>query len=283
MSRRWCIPLTTLALVIGSMLAAASAAAAPATVTSHGAAAAAPVTSHGAAAHPVRPGGRMIRPGGRARPSARGGRNTTVTSTNWSGYAATGGNGAFSSVSASWTEPTGACTSRHGHQYSSFWVGLDGYSSSSVEQTGTDVDCSGRTPAYYGWYEMYPAFPVNFSNTVRPGDRMSASVTFSGTSTFTLILTDSTRGWTQNIVKSQTGLARSSAEVIAEAPSSTSGVLPLADFGTVNFTSSIANGSAIGSFNPTEIIMVDNSGADKDTVSALSGGENFSATWLRSN
>jgi hypothetical protein len=39
--------------------------------------------------------------------------------------------------------------------------------------------------------------------------------------------------------------------------------------------------SAIGSFNPTEIIMVD-AGRQKDSVSALSGGTNFSATWLRS-
>src|SRR2546429_3908599 len=30
-------------------------------------------------------------------------------------------------------------------------------------------------------------------------------------------------------------------------------------------------------------IMIDGAGRDKDTVSSLSGGENFSATWLRSN
>ncbi len=29
--------------------------------------------------------------------------------------------------------------------------------------------------------------------------------------------------------------------------------------------------------------MVDNGGNAKDSVSSLSGGENFSATWLRSN
>ena len=268
MSRRWCIPVTTLALIFGSIFAA-------------GAASAAPVTSHPAAAHGIRPGGRMVRPAGRqAHPD--GWAWNSATSTNWSGYAAAGGNGAFSSVSASWTEPTGTCTSRRA-QYSSFWVGLDGYSSSSVEQTGTDVDCSGRTAVYYGWYEMYPAYPVNFPNTVRPGDRMSASVNFSGSSTYTLVLKDSTQGWTQTVVKNQSGLARSSAEVIVEAPSASSGVLPLADFGTVNLSGSLVNGSAIGNFSPTEIIMVDNSGADKDMVSSLSGGENFSATWLRSN
>jgi hypothetical protein len=29
--------------------------------------------------------------------------------------------------------------------------------------------------------------------------------------------------------------------------------------------------------------MIDNAGRDKDRVSSLSGGENFSATWVRSN
>jgi hypothetical protein len=33
----------------------------------------------------------------------------------------------------------------------------------------------------------------------------------------------------------------------------------------------------------TQIIMVDSAGRDKDTVSSLSGGENFSARWLRSS
>ena len=33
----------------------------------------------------------------------------------------------------------------------------------------------------------------------------------------------------------------------------------------------------------TQIIMIDNAGRDKDSVSSLTSGENFSATWLRSN
>jgi Peptidase A4 family len=274
MTRRWCIPLTTLALVLGSMLATAGTATAasvlhPAAIRTAG--------------HAIQPGGLMVRPSGAVRTSASAGRHATDQSTNWSGYAATGGNGAFTSVSASWTEPTGTCPSRRSAQYSSFWVGLDGFNSGSVEQTGTDVDCSGRTPRYYGWYEMFPAFPVNFSNPVRPGDSLSASVTFSGTSTFTLVLRDSTQGWTQTITKNQSGLARSSAEVITEAPSSSRGVLPLADFGTVHYSVSDANGSSLAGHSPTEIIMVDNSGAQKDSTSAISGGGAFSNTWIRSN
>jgi len=237
---------------------------------------------HSTTVRAYKPGGVMIRPGGVARVIGHGGRNATATSTNWSGYAVTGANGAFHSVSASWTQPTATCTTRRA-QYASFWVGLDGYNSNSVEQTGTDSDCSGRTPQYYGWYEMFPAFPVNFSNTVRPGDSMSASVTFSGTSTFTLVLHDATQGWTQTITQNQTGLARSSAEVITEAPSSNSGVLPLADFNTINYSTSSANGTSLGTQSPIAITMVNNSGTAKDSTSSISSGGAFSNTWIRSN
>jgi hypothetical protein len=272
MLRRWCIPVVITALAVGPALANA------------GSAAASVRPAHAAAARPgarvggFRPGG-VIKPAGSAGAAARG--RSTAQSTNWSGYAATGGSGAFSSVSASWTQPAATCPG--GSQYASFWVGLDGYNSGSVEQTGTDSDCSGRTPQYYGWYEMYPAYPVNYSNTVRPGDKMSASVTFSGSSTYTLVLTDSTRGWTKRTVVSESGLARSSAEVITEAPSSNSGVLPLADFGTVNYGSSTVNGTSMASHNPVQITMVDNSGRDKDTTSSINSSGGFSNTWIRSN
>jgi hypothetical protein len=278
MTRRWCIPLTTMALVIGSWLAAGVASAAP--VAPHA------VAPHAAVAHPAGwiPGGRLIRPSGVAQPKARG-RQFQEQSTNWSGYAVTGSNGAFSSVSSSWTEPTATCSSsrRSSDQYAAFWVGLDGYSSDSVEQTGTDSDCDGRTPDYYGWYEMYPADPVYFSNTVEPGDHISASVTFSGTETYKLVLTDSTQGWTQTITKNESGLDRSSAEVITEAPSSDTGVLPLADFGTVNYTASDANGTSFASQSPTSIIMVDSSGNQEDSTSSISSSGAFSNTWLRSS
>ncbi len=264
--RRLSVPLTALALIAGSWLTAASASA---------------VTAAPAHASGFVPGGRMLTSPGAARPDITGAVNQEVESSNWSGYAATGANGAFTSVSSSWTEPTATCSSRS-TQYAAFWVGLDGYNSGSVEQTGTDSDCDGRTPDYYGWYEMYPANPVYYSNTVRPGDHFSASVTFSGSETYTLVLTDSTQGWTQKVTKNQSGLDRSSAEVITEAPSSETGVLPLADFGTVSYTSAEANGTSLGSLSPTEIIMVDSSGRQEDSTSAISGGS-FSNTWLRSS
>ncbi len=267
MLRRWCIPLAGLTLVAGWMFAASAAAAAT-------------PGPRAPAAQARGPGGAMIRPAGHVTvPLSGGAVRSTAYSTNWSGYAAHGGT--YSSVSASWVEPTGTCTS--GHKYSSFWVGLDGYSSGTVEQTGSEVDCGNKTARYYSWYEMYPAYPVNFSNTVRPGDHFTGSVTFTGGSGFTLKLSDTTQGWSHTVNASLAGAARSSAEVIVEAPSSISGVLPLADFGTVYITGSTVNGSAIGNFNPTQIIMVNSGGQAKDSVSSLTSGQNFSATWLRSN
>jgi hypothetical protein len=273
------------ALVIaGSSVLAGFTLMAPAYAATSGHSAAPTATS--AAAGPRTPDGGAVQPGGVSHLVGPhtihpGARNATTTSTNWSGYAATGNNGAFTSVSSSWIEPTGTC--RSGDQYSSFWVGLDGYSSESVEQTGSEVDCAGSTVEYYSWYEMYPANPVNFSNTVRPGDNLTGSVTYTGGSSFTLKLADTTQGWSHTVTKTLSGAALSSAEVIAEAPCCTNsgGILPLADFGKVSFSGSTANGSTLSSFNPEGINMVSASGVAEDSVSALSDGS-FTATWLSS-
>lgn len=262
MSRRWLAPLLGLAVATGTMTATAGAASA--------------VTAPHAirpAVHGFNPGGVLALPHG-LKPGVHR-IDSQVGSSNWSGYAATGSNGAFKSVTANWTEPTGKCSS--GDTYSSFWVGLDGYSSDSVEQTGSEVDCSGRTPEYYSWYEMYPAYPVNFSNTVKPGDSFTGTVTFSGTNTYTLTLTDHTQGWTKTITKKQSGLARSSAEVITEAPSSSEGPLPLTDFGTITYSSSSVNGTSLGSQSPQGIYIT-----GEDTTSSINSSGGFSNTWTSS-
>jgi len=205
-------------------------------------------------------------------------RITNSTSTNWSGYAVTGSR--FTTVSAAWTEPTAKCS---GTAYSSFWVGLDGDTSGTVEQTGTDADCSGSTPRYYAWYEMYPKFPVNLPGTVRPGDKLSASVTTDGRGNFTLTISDSTQGWTNQTKAKLKRAELASAEVIAEAPSGSGGVLPLANFGTVSFANAKANGSLLTSSTPhlDPITMVTSSGTVKAQPSSISNGA-FSVTWKHS-
>jgi hypothetical protein len=202
------------------------------------------------------------------------------TSSNWSGYATTGTT--YSDVKGSWVEPTATCSSGQ-TAYSSFWVGIDGDTTNTVEQLGTDSDCSSGTPTYYGWWEMYPKASVNLSTSsypVRPGDTLSAEVSVSG-STFTLKMSSS-RGWTFTTTQNSHKAKRGSAEWIAEAPSS-GGILPLADFGTVDFSSCTANGISISSNpNPDAITMAAN-GVTKAVPSSLgSGGESFSVTWKHS-
>ncbi len=85
------------------------------------------------------------------------------SSTNWSGYAvetsiSSPQSGAVLDVKGSCIVPAvnGAVTP---NAYSSFWIRIDGYSSGSVEQMGTDSDTSSGVPQYYAWYEMYPNTP----------------------------------------------------------------------------------------------------------------------------
>jgi hypothetical protein len=206
-------------------------------------------------------------------------------STNWAGYADTAGT--YTSVSASWTEPTGTCSS--GDQYSAFWIGIDGYSSSTVEQTGTEIDCVGKTAEYDAWYEMYPGPSETYSSTVKAGDHFTATVTWLGGDKFSLYIHDSTQGWSHTTDASLTSApARTSAEVIVEAPCCTNsgGILPLTDFGSVTFTGATANGEPIGTpgLDPVEVNMIGISGKNEVTCSALTnGGENFTCTWGRSN
>ncbi|MFF2144362.1 G1 family glutamic endopeptidase [Kitasatospora sp. NPDC058190] len=193
---------------------------------------------------------------------------------NWGGYAATGSG--FSSVSASWTEPDATCNSTN--DLYAPWVGIDGYGSSTVEQTGVATDCSSGSPVNQAWYEMYPASPVYLSLSSYPvsaGDHITASVTYAGSSRYTLKLTDSSRGWTYSTTKSLSA-QRTSAEVIIESPT---GSYP--DFGTLNFTSATVNGKSLGSSGPVALDPSSNGAYEASTSGLGSGGTSFSETFLQ--
>jgi len=217
--------------------------------------------------------------------------NGTSASTNWSGYAAFASGTTFTDVKGTWVAPSVTCPSGKA-QYSSFWVGIDGYNSNSVEQTGTDSDCTGKgRPSYYAWYEMYPAGYVQISLAVHPGDTMSAEVARSG-NTYTLTIRNVTTGGSFTTSKTQSGLANSSAEWVAEAPSlcrASCQVQPLADFGTANFSGSFATGNGHtgsigdGAWTNDSITMVTNGGTVKAQPSGLSpDGTAFSVAWQHS-
>jgi hypothetical protein len=179
-------------------------------------------------------------------------------SSNWSGYADTGSG--FSAVSGSWTVPTVSCT--EGSSYSAHWIGIDGATSSTVEQDGTEADCVAGSGSYDAWYEMYGDSAVNSGNEVElspssypvfPGDAISASVSVVG-ATWTLAISDSgsasqLHSWSfsTNIVFS--GAAQSSAEWIVERPdicnALSCSLATLANFGTVTFTNAAATENGI--------------------------------------
>src|ERR1035438_3677970 len=140
----------------------------------------------------------------------------------WYGYAVTGAT--YTSTTADWTMPAVTCTTSG--TYIAIWTGLDGYSSDTVEQIGAEAYCSGSTPEYFGWYDLYPGAPVDFSKTLKPGDSLQASVTFKS-SKFTLTLHDVTQGWTQTVTKALSGAARSSAETVVQVPATFSCAKPL--------------------------------------------------------
>ncbi len=208
-----------------------------------------------------------------------------VSSTNWSGYADI--SSTFSTVTANWTEPSASCTSTT--SLAAFWVGIDGYSSSSVEQDGTLIECYLGTAYQYTWWEMYPSNAIQVvGSSLAAGDHITSSVVRSGTR-YTLKVTDSTHS-ANSFTTTQTcsGCANSSAEWIAEAPSGSAGVYPLSHFSTWTASGATVTGSSgagvISSYTDDEITMIDSASRVKAQPGALNGsGNGFSVTWERSS
>jgi hypothetical protein len=202
-------------------------------------------------------------------------------STNWSGYEVSSG-GPYTSVSASWTQPAVDCA-KTPTAYSSFWVGLDGWKTPSVEQTGVEAGCFEGTPLYFAWYEMYPKRAVMLprKDFVSPGDSLTSTVTYLGKNKFRLALSDTTRGWSRTVTKASKSAERGSAEVIGEAPSAGTEILPLADFGSVSFSNATVEGALLSSSTPglERLTMTSHADVVKAEPSPLAGGS-FSDNWL---
>jgi hypothetical protein len=200
------------------------------------------------------------------------------TSSHWAGYAAYGRSGTFSSVTATWTQPNVTCSSQD--SYVAFWTGLDGYTTRTVEQIGTEGDCVSGQPTYYAWFEMYPRFGYTIDALdVVPGHSYTASVAVQRVATYALRLTDNTTGASYTTTQRMAG-QNASAEVIVEAPSTFRSVLPLGNFGSVTFTGAQANGAPLGGQpNLDPITMVTSSGAK--AVPGLFDGtrQNFSVAY----
>jgi hypothetical protein len=220
---------------------------------------------------------------------------TTSNSFNWSGYADTATKvQTFTKVSGAWTTPSVTCSAED--QITSNWVGLDGFNSGTVEQLGTVSWCFQKTPTYFTWYDMFPAGTIEVGHALKPGDKISASVTRTGTS-YALKLTDSTTAGNNISVTKTCSLATckdTSAEWISERPAFSDsagdflGFVPQAHYNAFKITSGAqtSNGTSgtIGSGPGVNVItMVDDTVTyNLNTVSGLTGGNSFSTTWKNS-
>jgi hypothetical protein len=176
-------------------------------------------------------------------------------------------------------------------------VGIDGYSSNTVEQIGTDSDCQNGVPVYFAWFEFYPHPSFTINNVpISPGNVVSAEVKSNGKGQFTVTLTNVSTNQTFSTSTKAPSAAQESAEWIAEAPYS-GGVLPLADFGTVLFGSGYTGqtntcfatingttgpvGSTAFNANLDMITMDTKTEVVKASPSALSrDGTSFSIAWV---
>jgi hypothetical protein len=232
-----------------------------------------------------------------------------ATSGNWSGYVAETNvsqpqPNSVTAVSGSWVVPkvTGPST---GAFDSSDWVGIDGYSNSTVEQIGTGEDFINGKAFYNAWWEMWSIAgayvkgqkyeaPIN-TMTVQPGDLISASVQYitSGAHAgqFYLSIVDKSRAndsfnTYETSSQTQSPLAqRSSAEWIVEAPTVNGSIATVPNFGSVYFSDATAviNG-VFGAINcpswQSQAVNIASGGVTYDTTSALNDlGSSFVVTY----
>src|SRR5438067_414733 len=161
--------------------------------------------------------------------------SVTSSSSNWSGYAASGGT--FTSVTATWTVPTVSATSSGAD---ATWVGIGGLTSNDLIQAGTQtmVDGSG-TVEYSSWIEMLPQSSRNVPLSVSAGDSVTVTITQQSGNDWLIALRNNTTNGTYSVTV-QYSSSNSSAEWIQEAPSIGRGLVSLDQFGIVQFSGASA-------------------------------------------
>jgi len=219
--------------------------------------------------------------------SAASATTTAFYSYNWAGYATNNSVGTVTKSSGTWTQPTVNCT-KGGTTYVATWVGIDGFSSSDLVQTGTQAVCSGGVASYGAWWEVLPAPETTISTiTVHAGDKIVGTVSYStSTGKFSMKITDGTQSFTKTEKVTSAAKVRDSAECVIERPEVGSALSKLADFKTARFSSCTATISGvtagIGTFAyVAQMDMVNN--ADTKylaTTGALGSTEkSFTTTW----
>ena len=199
---------------------------------------------------------------------------------NWSGYAASGGT--YTSVSGTWKVPQVAATSAGSD---ATWVGIGGVTSHDLIQAGTEalVPYAGNVQ-YEAWIELLPASSHTVPLVVSPGDSVTVTLTQQSTGNWLVAFKNNTTGKTYQTTE-QYSSSLSSAEWVEEAPSGGRRVLPLDQFGSVQFSagSTVKNGTtdSIAKAGAIAITMADRYGQPIAKPSTLTAnGSGFSVSRL---
>jgi hypothetical protein len=221
--------------------------------------------------------------------SESGSANPAESSATWSGYVVTSKT-PLTDVSANWKVPPVVCKKTTAPQAAVFWVGLDGWYDRTVEQAGVEAYCSGTTPVYTAWWEMFPSTDIKQVFAVRPGDAIVASVHYLN-GLFTITVTDSRSHATSSVnirCAAGTTCQRSSAEWIAESPTYGGASASLPPWSSLTFASALSSNSinrqtrGISGFVNFPVAMTGLHGRQAIAGSLLSGS-GFTESWLASN
>jgi hypothetical protein len=208
-------------------------------------------------------------------------------SSNWAGYAATGG--PFTAVSGTWTVPQVNANGGSGGADAS-WIGIGGMTSHDLIQAGTDATVTGAGQvSYSAWVELLPRPSQAVPLTVEPGDVINVSIAQQVTGSWQISIDDQTTGQSYRTTV-QYSSSLSSAEWIEEAPSTASArarAVPLDDFGQVRFQNASAQFGGqqvtIADASAQPLTMYDRSGTVATPSALGADGASFTVTRVTNN
>jgi hypothetical protein len=191
-------------------------------------------------------------------------------STQWAGYARRAG-APHTQASATWRLPAIACT--HTNANASFWAGLGGIKSGSVEQAGVQALCRSGHPVYAAWWQLFPAPAAAVAIDVRAGDVIAVAVANPTGTQVRIDLADLTTGRHAHLTRPTPGARLTSAEIIAEQNGDTIG--PLSDFGSVTFTAARLDNHPLSQAGAYTLDMVGSTGRPRAIPGPITSGSTF--------
>jgi hypothetical protein len=202
----------------------------------------------------------------------------TDTSSNWSGYVANGGT--YTSVTGTWVVPQVSPTTTGAD---ATWVGIGGVTGADLIQAGTQATVTGDgSVTYSAWTEILPDYSRTAPLQVTSGDTVTVTITEQSSGVWLIVMeNNTTRDAYEKTLRYNS--SRSSAEWVQEAPSTSRGIVPLSDFGTVRFLggSAVRDGETLGlsALGATPVAMINRAGQALAIPSTLGAdGSSFAVT-----